>query len=469
MLRSARSGSASARSSRSHERSRMTRVLILDEPTAALSHQEVEALFSYLRRLRDRGVAIIYITHRLDEVGSSRTRSRCCGTATWRWSARPRRSTGRALVSAMIGRTAAAIGRPGRTGRSPRAHDRVSRRRHRGSVRRCLVLRPPRRDRRGLRQLGSGSAELVDASSASTSSPRARWPSAAIRLSKKGPNGAIELGVGFVPADRKSEAIFPFAPSARTSRTLLAAPVGRPSPDSPLGGGQRVQALAHELQIRSRNDPMQQIITLSGGNQQKVVLARWLECGTPVLLMVEPTRGVDVGARAELYRSMRELARQGIAILISTSDYEEVVQVADRAFVLARGKLVASLEGDAITTAGCWQPQGVRDERRARRQDQSTPPAEPSGSVVTRRLQGLTDRRLPRSGDRRAARRPRCAARVLLGQVGRVPDSGQPDQRADRRRHDRHPGVPGDDVARGGPVRPLRRLGDRAHVDSFAY
>src|SRR5262249_9322106 len=105
-----------------------------------------------------------------------------------------------------------------------------------------------------------------------------------------------------------------------------------------------------ELRIRSRNDPMQPIITLSGGNQQKVVLGRWLECGAPLLVMGEPTRGVDVGARAELYRSMRALARQGIAILISTSDYEEVVQVADRAFVLARGGLVASLEGDEVTT-----------------------------------------------------------------------------------------------------------------------
>ena len=105
-----------------------------------------------------------------------------------------------------------------------------------------------------------------------------------------------------------------------------------------------------ELSIRSRGDPLQRIATLSGGNQQKVVLARWLERGTPLLVMIEPTRGVDVGARAELYRSMRELASQGVAMLISTSDYEEVVQVADRALVMARGRVVAELEGDEITT-----------------------------------------------------------------------------------------------------------------------
>ena len=80
------------------------------------------------------------------------------------------------------------------------------------------------------------------------------------------------------------------------------------------------------------------------------MLARWLERGSPLLVMIEPTRGVDVGARAELYRSMRELAAQGVGMLVSTSDYEEVVQLADRAAVMARGRIVATLDGDEITT-----------------------------------------------------------------------------------------------------------------------
>jgi ribose transport system ATP-binding protein len=95
---------------------------------------------------------------------------------------------------------------------------------------------------------------------------------------------------------------------------------------------------------------MQIAATLSGGNQQKVVLARWLERGSPILVMVEPTRGVDVGARADIYHSLRELAAQGVGLLISTNDQEEVVQVADRAIVMARGGVVAELEGEDITT-----------------------------------------------------------------------------------------------------------------------
>jgi ribose transport system ATP-binding protein len=168
----------------------------------------------------------------------------------------------------------------------------------------------------------------------------------------KGPAVSIARGVGFVPADRKREAILPVRPVAEN----VAASSWRRLALFRLLILRRSEARAyrrwHEaLSIRSRGDPMQRIATLSGGNQQKVVLARWLERGTPLLVMIEPTRGVDVGARAELYRSMRELASEGVGILVSTSDYEEVVQVADRTLVMARGRVVAELEGDEITTS----------------------------------------------------------------------------------------------------------------------
>ena len=120
--------------------------------------------------------------------------------------------------------------------------------------------------------------------------------------------------------------------AARARRGVFISQAPRPPPT---GAGTSV------LSIRSRNDPQQPIATLSGGNQQKVLLGRWLESGSRVLVLVEPTRGVDVGARAEIYRSIRELAADGIGVLVVTSDYEEVVQVADRAIVMARGAISA--------------------------------------------------------------------------------------------------------------------------------
>jgi ribose transport system ATP-binding protein len=90
--------------------------------------------------------------------------------------------------------------------------------------------------------------------------------------------------------------------------------------------------------------------TLSGGNQQKVLLARWLERGSRALILIEPTRGVDVGAREDIYRSLRELAGGGVAVLVVTSDYEEAVQAADRVYVMAKGRVAAHLSGDEIST-----------------------------------------------------------------------------------------------------------------------
>ena len=337
------------------------RVLILDEPTAALSHQEVEALFLYLRRLRDRGVAIIYITHRLDEVAALSDRVEVLRDGNIAAVGETSTFDRAALVSAMIGRTAAAVGRPEardwelgakpavefRHGSLEGVFDDVSFSAYPGEI--VAVYG----------QLGSGSAELMECVFGLRKLTRGELLLGGRPVTYRGPAQAIRHGIGFVPADRKREALFavrpvcenisvPSWPRLATGRLLI-----RRSAE--VSAYERWRA---ELQIRSRDDPMQPIITLSGGNQQKVVLGRWLECGTPVLVLVEPTRGVDVGARAELYRSMRELARDGIAILVSTSDYEEVVQVSDRAFVLARGRIADSFEGDKITTSSLLRAVG---------------------------------------------------------------------------------------------------------------
>ena len=187
---------------------------------------------------------------------------------------------------------------------------------------------------------------------------------------------------------------------------------GAGSPGSGFFIFRRAEARAYrrwheELSIRSRNDPLQPIATLSGGNQQKVVLARWLERGSPLLVMIEPTRGVDVGARAELYRSMRELAAsRASAILISTSDYEEVVQVADRALVMARGRVVGELEGDAITTNRLLT-RGRAGEHGDRRRT-----AAPAGAAAVARRAGGAQPPPDASADPRAAcpSRPRSSS-----------------------------------------------------------
>jgi ribose transport system ATP-binding protein len=330
------------------------RVLILDEPTAALSQQEVDRLFAFLRRLRDQGTAIIYITHRLDEVHEISDRVQVLRDGSVAALGRTKDFDRQALVEAMIGHSAAGVVRPpARTwelGEKPAlelegarlegAFADVNLRVFPGEV---VVL---------YGKLGAGSSEVAESVFGLHKLDAGTMRVAGTLRDAKGPAASISRGVGFVPADRKREAILPVRPVAEN----VAASSWRRLARFRLLILRRSEARAyrhwHEaLSIRSRGDPMQRIATLSGGNQQKVVLARWLERGTPLLVMIEPTRGVDVGARAELYRSMRELAAGGVGILISTSDYEEVVQVADRSVVMARGRIVSELEGDAITTS----------------------------------------------------------------------------------------------------------------------
>jgi ribose transport system ATP-binding protein len=200
-------------------------------------------------------------------------------------------------------------------------------------------------------KLGSGSSEIAEAVFGLRPISAGELRVAGEPAPANGAAASIAHGIGFVPADRKREAILAVRPVAEN----VAAPSWGRLARFRFLISRSSEATAYrrwhkELSIRSRNDPMQQIGTLSGGNQQKVVLARWLERGSPLLVMIEPTRGVDVGARAELYKSMRALAAEGIAMLIATSDYEEVVQVADRTAVMARGGIVSELEGDEITT-----------------------------------------------------------------------------------------------------------------------
>jgi ribose transport system ATP-binding protein len=298
-------------------------------------------------------VALVYITHRLDEVGRVADEVQVLRDGHSVLLGRAADLDRRALVSAMVGRTLEDVQRP-----EPRTW----------ALGETPVLRfeqassePSFRDV-GLEvypgevvalygKVGSGTAEVAEAAFGVRRLTGGSMELDGTQRSFRDPARAIAAGVGFLPADRQREGAFMVRPVAEN----LAAPswgrLARFRAFISRKAEARAYARWHEaLTIRSRNDPGQPIGTLSGGNQQKVVLGRWFERRSHALLLVEPTRGVDVGARQEIYRSVRKLSSEGVAILIPTSDYEEVVQVADRAAVMARGRIVAMLEGADITT-----------------------------------------------------------------------------------------------------------------------
>jgi ribose transport system ATP-binding protein len=333
--------------------SRSARLLILDEPTAALSHHEADTLFQFIRRLRNQGVAIIYITHRLDEVTAIADKVQVLRDGNVALLADVAATDRAAMIEAMVGRRISEIPRPPTLIRevsdqpiirwtdasSGEAFHDVSLGVHRGEI---VTI---------YGKLGSGAAEVGETAYGIRPITAGTMELEGQVADIRGPAAGVAAGVGFLPADRKAGGGFMVRP---VSENVAVASWGRLATFGQLIT-RRVESKAYQrwhdkLSIRSRNDPRQAMGTLSGGNQQKVLLARWLERSSRVLVLIEPTRGVDVGARQDIYKALRVLSAEGVAVLISTSDYEEAVQVADRVYVMSRGAIVGDLSGDAITT-----------------------------------------------------------------------------------------------------------------------
>ncbi len=312
------------------------RVLILDEPTSSLDAGEVQALFALIRRLRDRGVAILFVTHFLDQVYEICERITVLRNGRLVGEYTSRELDSRALVAAMIGRElgAAAARQPN----APPADESAPLLRARGLARRGQ-LAPVDLDIRhgevlGLAGLlGSGRTELArllfaldrrDAGEIQVDGHSARL---------EHPADALALGLGYLPEERKSDGIVADLSVRENIALALQARMG-------LGrflGAARQRELAERMIAKlgiktpGAETPIGQ---LSGGNQQKAVIARWLATDPRLLILDEPTRGIDVAAKQEIMDEILSLARSGMAVLFISAEIEEVVRVADRIAVM---------------------------------------------------------------------------------------------------------------------------------------
>lgn len=336
-----------------------SRCLILDEPTAALSDAETQRLFALVRRMREQGAAILYITHRLDEVATIADRVVVLRDGRVALDALVADASQPSIVEAMVGRSLAirhdsihAAPPPGRDllqaqGLSSPDFEDVSLAVGAGEI-------------VGLYgKVGSGVPELAAALFGATALKGGRIAVEGRPVTIKSPAEAIRHGIGYLSGDRAGEGLLGARPVAEN----LAAPSwGRLARRGWIGAAAERRAYLPwygRLRVRSRPDGAERITTLSGGNQQKVMLGRWLEARSRILVLTEPTRGVDVGARAEIYQVLRDLARQGHGIVVATSDYEDVTAMATRAIVMVRGRIVATLAQDEISTASLTQAAGA--------------------------------------------------------------------------------------------------------------
>jgi rhamnose transport system ATP-binding protein len=324
------------------------RILIMDEPTASLSGREAEHLFAVIRELRGRGAGIVYVSHRLEEVFALADRVTVLRDGALVASC-ARADLDRArLIGLMVGRELAS-GFPERQGAAGLPVLEAM-----GLACRACGLREAsftlhEGEILGLAGLvGSGRTELARTlfglSPADQGEIRVRGR--IVRIPN--PARAVSLGIAYVPEDRRHHAVIGELPVATNLTLAVLRLVSR------FGlldrGKERREAatMAARLGVRAASLDAP-VATLSGGNQQKVALGRWLATRPSVLLLDEPTQGIDVGAKAEIYRLMIELAEQGLAILMISSELPEVLGMSDRVAVMHEGRLAGVLSRERAT------------------------------------------------------------------------------------------------------------------------
>ena len=317
-------------------------VVIMDEPTAAISEREVDALFKAVRTLKSRGVALVYITHKMDEVFKIADRITVLRDGCHVRTARAEELSAARLIALMVGRELAG-GRlrdraePGECVLSVCGLSRAGAFRDvRFEVRRGEVV--------GLAGLmGAGRSEVACAifglSPADGGEIRVRGRPVRIRH----PAEAMRLGIGMVTEDRRGYGLVPLM-SVRHNITLAALRTCCRGPVIRHASEAAVSAQAIAAYGIKTSHAGQAVSQLSGGNQQKVVIARTLLTGPEIVILDEPTRGIDVGAKADVYKIIAELAEQGRAVLLISSELPELLALSDRLLVMRQGALVAELD-----------------------------------------------------------------------------------------------------------------------------
>ncbi len=316
------------------------RVVVMDEPTSALSEREAERLFAEIDTLRARGTAILYISHRMEEIYRLADRITVLRDGRCVASAAPAELDAGALVRAMVGRDVAKSARHSAASGRARVEVRDLRL---GDAK--LSLRVDRGEVVGVTgRRGSGVASLLSALF-----ERATLRIDGRELTLRDPRRAIAAGVILIHGDRGRSLVAPLGVRDNASLSSLAR-FGRVWIDRAREAG-AVRASLERLGAvyASLDAPVWQ---LSGGNQQKVALARGLLTAPKLLLLAEPTRGIDVAAKEDVYRLVAELAAGGTAVVLSSSESEELARICDRVLVLSDGRITAELAGDALTREG---------------------------------------------------------------------------------------------------------------------
>jgi ribose transport system ATP-binding protein len=318
------------------------RVIVMDEPTSSLTSQEVEELFRLIRDLKSRGLAVIYISHRLEELPEIADHLTILRDGRAVYTDRWGKITTDEMIRHMAGRELKEIFPPRKTNigeaklrvtnltRIPKFEN-VSFEARAGEVVGVAGL------------AGAGRTELVEAIFGATPATSGEIEFGTEKVTAAHPNRSVERGLSLLTEDRKRTGLclnLPLATNITLANVRALVQGGRLQRKIEYSAANN---FIQKLSIRPPT-PSKPVGRLSGGNQQKSLLARWLFANSQVFLLDEPTRGVDVAARSEIYREINELAEAGAAIVMVSSDLPELLGMADRILVMRRGRIVAELD-----------------------------------------------------------------------------------------------------------------------------
>lgn len=322
------------------------RVLALDEPTSSLTDEEVDQLFALVRRLRDQGVAIVYVSHRLNEIFRL-----CDRVAILRdgklITVQPASELNHdQIVSLMVGRDLTSVTRESSVQQERTVlevknlnsdwHTDINFHVRAGEIVGFAGL------------VGAGRSELAKVIFGEYRKTSGQVILEGEEVNIRRPIEAIAKGIGFAPEDRKREGLILIRSVLENASMAILRQLSRLS--FIRRGKEREMVSGYVKKLRVQTPSVdQEVGKLSGGNQQKVVLARWLAVRPKVLILDEPTRGIDVGAKAEIYNLLGELAREGIAIIMISSELPEILGMSDRIYVMQNGRIQGELSRQEAT------------------------------------------------------------------------------------------------------------------------
>lgn len=323
------------------------KVLILDEPTSALTEREVDTLFDLLRRLAQQGVGILYISHKLDEIFRLSDRITVLRDGQYIGTVETAKTSTDEIIRMMVGRELGSmypekgsqLGKPlleVRDLRLPGSNARNSFTLRAGEIVGMAGL------------IGAGRTEIARAIFGvdPISSGQIIFDGQPVKI--QSPSDAIRLRMGYLPEDRKAAGLFLDMSVKWNIESVNRPAVTRYGFVNPPAEASMAREYIDRLGIVTPSIE-QEVRRLSGGNQQKVLVAKWLAIRPRVFIVDEPTRGVDVGAKSEIHHLLRELANEGVAVLMISSELPEILGLSDRILVLHEGAIVADLDGSTAT------------------------------------------------------------------------------------------------------------------------